>query len=86
MIKPQSIRKGVNIYLNRVLVEKQTIIELSKEWTSTQEILFKRLLKEGGEINIKGVNIKVLAQEKLLTSRGEKDSGIIVAPGSDTRF
>jgi hypothetical protein len=28
----------------------------------------------------------VLVQEKLLTSRGEKDSGIIVAPGSDTRF
>ena len=86
MIKPQSIRKGVNIYLNRVLVEKQTIIELSKEWTSTQEILFKRLLKEGGEINIKGTNIKILAQEKILTSRGEKDGGVIVAPGADTRF
>lgn len=86
MIKPQSIRKGVNIYLNRVLAEKQTVIDLSKEWSPSQETLFKRLLKEGGEINIKGVNIKVLVQEKLLTSRGEKDSGIIVAPGSDTRF
>lgn len=86
MIKPQSIRKGVNIYLNRVLTEKQTVIELSKEWTPTQETLFKRLLKEGGEVNIKGVNIKVLVQEKILTSRGEKDSGVIVAPGADTRF
>ena len=86
MIKPQSIRKGVNIYLNRVLTEKQTVIELSKEWTPTQETLFKRLLKEGGEVNIKGVNIKVLVQEKILTSRGEKDSGVIVAPGANTRF
>jgi hypothetical protein len=86
MIKPQSIRKGVNIYLNRVLAEKQNVIELSKDWTPTQESLFKRLLKEGGEVNIKGVNIKVLVQEKLLTSRGEKDSGVIVAPGADTRF
>jgi hypothetical protein len=48
--------------------------------------LFKRLLKEGGEISIKGVNIKITVQEKILTSRGEKDGGIIVAPGSDTRF
>jgi hypothetical protein len=86
MIKSQSIRKGVNIYLNRVLTEKQTIIELSKEWSPTQESLFKRLLKEGGEISIKGVNIKITVQEKILTSRGEKDGGIIVAPGSDTRF
>jgi hypothetical protein len=44
------------------------------------------LLKEGGEINIKGVNIKITVQEKILTSQGEKDGGIIVAPGSDTRF
>jgi len=86
MIKPQSIRKGINIYLNRALAEKQEVIELSKEWSPTQETLFKRLLKEGGEVNIKGINIKVLVQEKLLTSRGEKDSGIIVAPGADTRF
>jgi hypothetical protein len=86
MIKSQSIRKVVNIYLNRVLTEKQTIIELSKEWSPTQESLFKRLLKEGGEISIKGVNIKITVQEKILISRGEKDGGIIVAPGSDTRF
>lgn len=86
MIKPQSIRKGVNIYLNRVLTEKQTVIELSKEWTPTQETLFKRLLKEGGEVNIKGINIKILIQEKILTSKGEKDSGVIVAPGANTRF
>ena len=86
MIKPQSIRKGVNIYLNRVLTEKQTVIELSKEWTPTQETLFKRLLKEGGEVNIKGINIKISIQEKILTSKGEKDSGVIVAPGANTRF
>jgi hypothetical protein len=86
MITPQSIRKGTTIYLNRVITDKQTVIELSKDWSPNQEILFKRLLKEGGEINIKGTNIRVSVQEKLLTSRGVKDIGIIVAPGADTRF
>jgi len=37
-------------------------------------------------MNIKGVNIKILVQEKILTTRGEKDSGVIVVSGADTRF
>ena len=37
MIKKQSIRKGTIVKLNGVVLEKEEIIELSKEWTESQE-------------------------------------------------
>ena len=41
MLKPQSIRKGVQITLNGKEAEKQEVIEMSKDWTVNQETLFK---------------------------------------------
>ena len=86
MLKPQSIRKGVQITLNGKEAEKQEVIEMSRDWTSNQETLFRKTLQQGGEITIKGVIIRITIQEKIVTSTGLKDTGIIVAPGADTRF
>ena len=86
MLKPQSIRKGVQITLNGKEAEKQEVIEMSKDWTPNQETLFKKTLQQGGEITIKGVLVKITVQEKIVTSAGVKDTGIIVAPGADVRF
>ena len=86
MLKPQSIRKGVQITLNGKEAEKQEVIEMSKDWTPNQETLFKKTLQQGGEITIKGVLVKITVQEKIVTSAGVKDTGIIVAPGADARF
>jgi len=86
MLKPQSIRKGVHITLNGKEAEKQEVIEMSKDWTPNQETLFRKTLQQGGEITIKGILIRITIQEKMVTSAGLKDTGIIVAPGADTRF
>ena len=86
MLKPQSIRKGVQITLNGKEAEKQEVIEMSKDWTPNQETLFRKTLQQGGEITIKGILIKITIQEKMVTSAGVKDTGIIVAPGADARF
>ena len=86
MIKPQSIRSGVTIYVNGNQVEKSDIIALSNEWNERQETLFKKTLKDGGEITIKGVHFKVIPQEKILNYIGEKDPKHIIAPGADDRF
>jgi hypothetical protein len=83
MLKPQSIRKGTSIKLNGKDVEKQEVIDLSSDWTEAQEILFKKILKQGGEITIKGVYIKIIPKEKVLTSAGEKDPGVLVVKGLD---
>jgi len=86
MIKPQSIRSGVTIYINGTQAEKSEIIALSNEWNERQETLFKKTLKDGGEITIKGVHLKITPQEKILNYIGEKDPKHIIAPGADDRF
>jgi len=86
MIKPQSIRSGVTIYINGIQAEKLEVITLSNEWSERQETLFKKTLKDGGEITIKGVHLKITPQEKILNYIGEKDPKHIIAPGVDDRF
>jgi len=79
-LKGQSIRKGVDIYLNGKLVEKQVILDLSKTWTESQENFFKKMIKQGGSFKIQGNTFETKPPEPLLTSRGEKDTGVIVYP------
>lgn len=85
-LKPQSIRKGVTITLNGKEAEKQEIIDLSVNWTKSQINFFKKMLKQGGDTKINGTTIKIVTLEKMVTSRGEKDTGIIIYPGPDTKF
>jgi hypothetical protein len=86
MLKPQSIRKGVTILLNGKEIIKQEIIDLSVDWNNSQTSFFKKLLKQGGETKINGNRIKVIPQETVVNSKGEKDGGVIVIPGADQRF
>jgi hypothetical protein len=79
-LKGQSIRKGVDILLNGKKVEKQVILDLSETWTEAQENFFKKMIKQGGSFKIQGNEFQAKAPEPMLTSRGEKDSGIIVYP------
>ena len=79
-LKGQSIRKGVDIYLNGKLVEKQVVLDLSKTWTESQENFFKKMIKQGGSFKIQGNTFETKPPEPLLTSRGEKDTGVIVYP------
>ena len=51
-LSPQSIRKGVQVKFDNVIVDKKTIIEKSESWTEKQEILFKKFLKQGGKCKI----------------------------------
>jgi hypothetical protein len=85
-LKPQSIRKGVKITLNGKEVEKQEIIDLSSTWTEKQINFFKKLLQQGGATKINGNSFIITPQDKVVDSTGNKDQGIIVAPGLDEKF
>ena len=76
MLSKQSLRKGTSIYLNRELVSKELLIELSKEWTESEEILFRKILKQGGNFKIQGNSYKIVIEDKLLNSRGNLDAPI----------
>ena len=72
---------------------KQMIIQKSNNYNlpvyiycQKQEILFKKFLKQGGKCKIQGLKVEVIPQHEVLTSKGEKPSGKIVAPGIDQRF
>lgn len=75
MISPQSIRKGIIIKFDGVEVDKTTVIKASEEWKESHEILFKKLLKQGGSFKINGVLVSVKPEEKTFNSRGETDGG-----------
>jgi hypothetical protein len=74
-ISPQSIRKNITITFDGVIVSKEYILEVSKSWDEKQEILFKKMIKQGGKFRINGVVISTVPPETILTSRGEKDGG-----------
>jgi hypothetical protein len=65
-LKKQTIRSNHTIYLNRSEspAEKGEIISLSESWTENEEFLFRKLLKQGGSVNIQGNHFKIVPQEK----------------------
>jgi hypothetical protein len=67
MLKKQSIRSNHKIYLNKSEKPsgKDEIIALSEEWSETEEIIFRKLLQQGGSVNIKGNHFKLVVQEKM---------------------
>lgn len=85
-LKPQSIRKGMQIWVNGKPIEKQDLIALSEDWTEVQENFFKKMLKQGGEFKVQGNKFRTIPASKILDSTGKKDGGVIQIPGLDTRF
>ena len=71
MISAQSIRKGIIIKFDGIEVDKVTVLIASESWKESHEILFKKLLKQGGSFKINGVLVEVKPQEKALNSKGE---------------
>ena len=52
MLKKQSIRQGTTIKLNGVVLEKEEVIELSKDFSLSKEKFFRLILSQGGRMNI----------------------------------
>ena len=52
MLKKQSIRRGTTIKLNGVVLEKEEVIELSKDFSLSKEKFFRLILSQGERMNI----------------------------------
>ena len=53
MLAKQSIRGKVQIYMDTLLIEdKEIIIKESENWNESQEMLFKKMLQQGGNFSI----------------------------------
>ena len=61
MLKKQSIRDTeVFINNNKKPASKDEIITLSEDWSESEVNLFKRLLKQGGYVRIKGIRYRLV--------------------------
>jgi hypothetical protein len=75
MLSKQSIRKEHTIFLNRVEMSKEEIIEISKDFTENEEQRFRKMLKQGGNFLIQGKEFEVKRTEnKYRNSKGEYES------------
>ena len=75
MLKKQSIRKEHTIYLGGVKMQKEEMIEISKDFTEKELMRFKKMLQQGGSIKIKGLTYDIIREEnKPRNSRGDYES------------
>ena len=65
MLAKQSIRGKVQIYMDTLLIEnKEIIIEESENWNESQEILFKKMLQQGGNFSIGDHKFRIITPIK----------------------
>jgi len=77
MLSKQSIRGNVKISLDDEVLTKDQILEFNKEWSEKEELLFRKMLKQGGIIRIQGKKFKIENVENInLNSRGNTDAPI----------
>ena len=85
-LKPQSIRKGIQILLNNSLVSKNKVIAMSEMWNENEITFFKKMLKQGGSFKIGNSRFQTIPKDKVLNSQGQKDGGIFKVPSIEDRF
>ena len=65
MLAKQSIRGKVQIYMDTLLIEdKEIIIKKSESWNESQEILFKKMLQQGGNFSIGDHKFRIITPIK----------------------
>ena len=76
MLSKQSIRKEHTIYIDRVEMSKDEIIEISKDFTELEEQRFRKMLQQGGKIKIQDNKFDIVKDQKDYTrnSKGEYEA------------
>ena len=78
MLSKQSIRKNHTILYNGELVEKDVVIELSKDFNENEIKRFKKMLQQGWSIKIKGNTFQIIREDtQHINNKGEVESPFI---------
>ena len=78
MLSKQSIRKTHTIFYNGELVEKDVIIELSKDFNENEIKRFKKMLQQGGKFKVKGNTFEIIREDNQhRNNKGEIESPFI---------
>ncbi len=74
MIKKQTLRRGVVIKCEGELLSKEEIILLSENWNETQEMFFRKMLKQGGRFTLKKQNFHITTPDLIYNNKGEVET------------
>jgi hypothetical protein len=81
-LKKQSIRKNMIILANNKPITKEELIKESENWSESQELFFKKMIKQGGTFNVNKIQYKVsIEQRDDLDSKGNKPVNLPLSPG-----
>jgi hypothetical protein len=81
-LKKQSIRKNMIILANNKPITKEELITESENWSESQELFFKKMIKQGGTFNVNKIQYKVsIEQRDDLDSKGNKPVNLPLSPG-----
>lgn len=69
MLTKQALKNSITISINSIIVDKDQIIEMSKDWTEKEETLFRKMLKQGGYFSIRGNRFNIKTDDFELESR-----------------
>jgi len=85
-LSKQAIRSGVHVLIENELQNKEDLIKLSETWTEKQEVFFRKMLQQGGKFKMNGDSFEIKIRERILTTNGEVDGGVVKLPGDGARF
>ena len=83
MLSKQSIRKEHTIYIDRVEMSKDEIIEISKDFTELEEQRFRKILQQGGKIKIQDNKFDIVKDQKDYTRNSKGDYEPMAKPHND---
>jgi hypothetical protein len=86
MLSKQSIRKNVTIYLNNELIEKDVLIEMSRDYSERELGLVRKMIKQEGKVKIQGNLLQFVRTDvRIRNSKGEFES-LNIKPSSLSDF
>ena len=74
-IKLISVTKTTSISVDTRKVERAEVVTLSHDWSERDITLFKKIVKQGGKVNIKGKKYICIPGEKVTNSQSQRDGG-----------
>ena len=74
-IKLISVTKTTTILVDTRKVERAEVVTLSHDWSERDITLFKKIVKQGGTVNIKGKKYICTPGEKVTNSQSQRDGG-----------
>lgn len=83
MLKLVSVTKGSRILVDGEEVDRRRVVDLSHNWSERDVTLFKKIVKQGGSVKIKGKSYNCTPAEKVTTSKGWADGGAAPMPGPE---